>query len=208
MNNRRNTLYIPLLLVMAAQVFVMLLSLAFALDNYENALHDNKVIISFYTFIGLIIASSIYSLSIIFSIKKDYSEQHNKYGKAIILKNSKREMSALIITISLVPAILSLFVVINAFAKSGLSIKRNNYAKRQIRINGVPHFLKQKQVIESLKKKKDASRMIKNALEFKSDKIDTVYNCNLFIIQILNKEEIEFEVKYKEKEVFEIGMSM
>ena len=110
--------------------------------------------------------------------------------------------------ILLLPAIFSLFILINTFIKSGLSLKQNKYAKRQIRIKGVPHFLKQKQVIEGLSGKKEARRMIKNATEFKDNKVDTIYNCNLFIIQTLEKEEIEFKIKYKEKEVYEIGMSM
>lgn len=208
MNNRRNKLYIPLISILTLQVLAMILALTFMLYNYENFIDDTKVISFFYIFIGLIVTSSIYSLSIINFIKKEYVEQFAKYKKKIISVNMKREISALLMVILLLPAILSLFVIINAYMKSGLSLKQNKFAKRQIRINGVPHFLRQKKVIDGLEGNEVALRMIKNVNEFKKNKIDTVYNCNLFIIQILNEEEIEFEVKYKQKEVYELGMEM
>lgn len=208
MNNRRNNLYIPLMTILTAQLIAVLLTLIFTLNNFDDFLQDKKVIISFYAFIGLIIAASIYSMIIIYFIKNEYKEQFEKYGKQIIKVNSKREYSALLIVSLLLPALISLFIILNAFMKSGLSLRQNKYAKRQIRIKGVPYFLRQKQVIEGLQGNEVALRMIENVNEFKKKNIDTVYNCNLFIIQILNEEEIEFKVKYKEKEVFEIGMSM
>ena len=208
MNNRRNSLYIPLILILIGEILAMLLSIAFALNNYRSALHDKGVIVSFYIFIGLIIAASIYSFTIIHLVKNNYIQQYKEYNKAIIIGNLKRETSALIVVSSFLPAILSLFIIVNTYVKSGLSMKRNRYAKRQIRIKAVPLFLKQKKVVEGLKKKHDALRMINNAIKFKDNKIDSAYNCHLFIIQILDKENIEFKIEYKENEIYEIGMSM
>lgn len=207
MNKDRNPLYLIPIGVYSLLIVFFITTFSWYLSHSNNFFEDGvgtALIVMCVLIAGGAAGSTV---PVYLNIKKYYPKSLKKYDDQIVAENFKRENSAALISMSASLVIVPIFVLINSYFKSGLSKKQKEYAETQIKIKQVNDALKLKSVQKKLKTIPDAKRMIENVVEMKEEGLDTEYNCNLYILQILREEGVEFSIPIDEREFYFLGMN-
>ena len=207
MNNIRTSKYVILLTTLFMSLIFSILFIVAWIGNYKDIWDSRFFVNTLAMFILSIIANSIVALIIYLDIKKDYEEQYKKYQDKNIKINLKRERSALLMVMLTMPGIITFFVVMNAYLKSGLTKKQYKFAIKEIQIKNIENILKQKKVKNKINKIPLAKTIIKDVLHMRKNNVDSKHNCGLYILQILKEVNIKFDIDYDLKEVYYIGMN-
>lgn len=208
MNNKRTNLYLYIIGMMGAAILVFFVALHFMLNNIHNFMSIDGFVVPFSLFVSLSAIASATAGFLFWKMNKEYKNQFEKYGIQFIKKNQKRESSALIMAMVGSLLLFPIFPLINAFLKSGLSKKQEDKAKMEIKIKRVDKFLEQEDVIKALENLPEIKQEIDMVNEIKKAEFDSVYNCNLYILKLLEQNEVPFTVKFSEKEVYYVGMNV
>ena len=207
MNNQRNINYLLIIALLSINVIFGITWFAGYLSSANNPLGSIVFLIGMSCTITISVISMIFSIIIYTHTKKDYDEQFEEYNIEFIRVNQKREQSALLMTAISAILFYPIFPMINAWIKSGLNKKEREHAKREIRVKRVDKFLKQDAVIEHLKNHKKEKELIEQTINIREKKLDTKFNCNLYILKILNEINAPYEIIYNVKEVYYLGMN-
>ena len=208
MNNSRNKFYIGIMGSLLVIIILIITAFGEFLANSKDSSKSGTYLLPLYLLAGMVFVASVLSIVVLVFTIKQYDVKIEKYKIKFIEENKKREVSALLMTILSSFLIFPLFVMLNAYLKSGLSSKQRKHAERIIRVKRVDKFLKQKAVIEFIKNNNEARVVIKDIIKLREEGRDTVFNCNLFILKILTEEKVDYKIIYGEKEVYYIGMNL
>lgn len=207
MNNKRSPYLLTLILLLSFNLLFGIILISGFLSKPHDTLSSDVFIAGLSGFLSFSFISMFFSIFAFVHVKKTYDSQFEKYGIDFIRENQKREQSAILMVIFSSFLIYPLFPIINAWLKSGLSHKACEHAKRQIRVKRVDKFLKQEEVMKVLLANEEARKVIKSTIELREQKVDTVFNCNLYILKILNELKAPYKIIYNPKEVYYIGMN-
>lgn len=209
MNNKRNKIYTYIIAVLGVNIIMFIITLLAMLLNFHDNFEKSPfflVSLSMYLVISLTI--SIIGIVEYIKTKKSYDAQYAKYKIEHIRENQKRELSALMMTIVSSFLLYPIFPMLNAYFKSGLDKKQFETSRHEIKVKNIDTILGFKNVKSQLDKLPKVKEEIENIILVRKAELDVAYNCNTFILHLLEKNDIKFEIEYDELEVYYRGVNV